>query len=60
MDDNVVGTIGLEVAGLDRVQDMIDRLNACLQEAQSIVDGLGTVKLDIKAVIPPGDTRGCS
>ena len=48
MENKTVGVIEVEVDGIDRIQELIDELTEHLQAAQSAIDSLGTVKLDIK------------
>lgn len=51
-----IASIHLEVNGLEQVKDAINELSEHLQAAQSILDGLGTVKLEVRAATPPDDT----
>lgn len=48
--DDKVSAVQIEVDGLERVQAMLDELNGHLRAAQSAIDSLGAVELDVRAV----------
>ena len=58
--DDKVSTVQIKVDGLERIQSMLDDLNAHIHAVESIIDELKEVELDIRAVIPQDGIRAHS
>lgn len=53
--DNKIGSVPITL-DCGRVQRLLDELGEHLQAAQSILDDLGTVEVDVIALTSEGDT----
>ena len=52
--ENKVAAISLDVEGLDGLKKAVDELTEHLRAAQSILDGIGTVELELRAADSDG------